>query len=124
MRRVCEDAPFLDPISDGASLRNFDKKLHAKTKYRCEKTLTIKRDPYLRQFTLSEEHGKDKSDRSEVKGTEIAKVKEPWRKRPRAKKSSKNEKNDIGTFQLGSGHDHGQISKDHRDIKWNFGVRI
>ena len=83
--------------SDGESLRNFDKKFHSKIRSRCEKTLQIKPAPYLREFTLKEDE--KKSDKKVVK----EKIREPWRKRAREKKSKsdkKNRKNDIGTFEL------------------------
>ena len=106
--------------SDGESLRNFDKKFHSKIRTRCEKTLQIRPAPYLRDFTLKEID----SEKSDNKNIHKQKVREPWRKRPREKKSKndkKSKKSDIGTFQL-SDNENG--SPDEDDVKWNFGVSL
>lgn len=68
------------------------------------------------EFTLKE--GEKKSDKKVVK----EKIREPWRKRAREKKSKfdkKNRKNDIGTFELS---DKENPSADEDDVRWNFGV--
>merc|ERR1712228_148192 len=115
LRRVCDDAPVLKPVSDGCSLRNYDRKMHNKVKYRCEKMVEIKRKPYMREFTVLES---DKTETNAEKYEKREKVREPWRKRQRIKKSSKSSKNEIGTFKL----DKDQITNDGDDVKWNFGA--
>ena len=54
LRRICEDGPVLEPLTNGESLRNFDKKLHKKVQKRCEKMLASKILPYERSFHLVE----------------------------------------------------------------------
>jgi hypothetical protein len=54
LRRVCKNGPVLEALTDGESLRNFDKKLHKKVKKRCEKMLEMRVTPYERSFTLVE----------------------------------------------------------------------
>ena len=54
LRRVCKNGPVLEALTDGESLRNFDKKLHKKVKKRCEKMLEVSVPPYERSFTLVE----------------------------------------------------------------------
>ena len=45
---------MLESLTNGESLRNFDKKLHKKVQKRCEKMLDAKVTPYERSFTLVE----------------------------------------------------------------------
>ena len=120
LRRVCDDAPIMKPITDGESLRNHDKKLHASIEKKCSKMVKMRRNPYTRNFVYEDEI--DREENEERNGTperepRKEKIKEPWRKRPKKRK----EKNDgIGTFRL-SGDE--RIPKDTEDdVKWDFGV--
>ncbi|CAG5111818.1 Oidioi.mRNA.OKI2018_I69.chr2.g6090.t1.cds [Oikopleura dioica] len=117
LRRICEDGPVLEPLTNGESLRNFDKKLHKKVQKRCEKMLASKILPYERSFHLVEV----KRETEKSKAAPKEKVKEPWRKQPKPKKESKKrkeklKKKGVGTFELDR-----PIEKDENDKQWNFG---
>ena len=118
LRRVCDDAPIMKPITDGESLRNYDKKLHVSIEKKCAKMVKMRRNPYTRNFAYEDENdGKENEEREGTaeRETRKEKIKEPWRKRPKKRK----EKNDgIGTFRL-SGDE--RIQADD-DVKWDFGV--
>ncbi|CBY32944.1 unnamed protein product [Oikopleura dioica] len=118
LRRVCNNGPVLEALTDGESLRNFDKKLHKKVKKRCEKMLEARVMPYERSFTLVEVK-KENQKQTVYK----EKVKEPWRKqaKPKPKKDTKKrkeklKKKGVGTFELDK-----PLEKDQMDMQWNFG---